>query len=527
MADKRISELTDLTAPEASDVFPAVQSGTTKKVRLDEILQDRGIVAHNAAAYGEDTDRTTRASAVNSAISAAGSGGRGIVYVPGNFFNYDASAVTFDDSVRMVREGQLTDVYDVKAYGAAGDGTTDDTSAIQATIDAAANEDGVVYFPLASSGYVSGSIELPNSRIMLYGGGASVSVIAASGTTGALFTLPSSSTLDHVRVYNLQFDGNSEGVHGFDMSSASNLGARSGFFFCDFINFDRCIVGTPNDRAFPVWGCTFRDSSVGYWVNGAHPYLRGSQFQDNTDGVVVDGLASHWAVYDCLFADNTNGVRVTSNGDIEDSRIENTRFTRNSGTSLEIVSNSHVLGCDFNPPNTSSNSAVGIQVNGASNSIVGCRFERSVGRFGNGTIRLDGGRQLISSNKVGTQSTFVVLDKAISYIQISHNLFSDIVKPAIDMNSKTLDHSTIHGNQMIAVSNGDTSGFDVWPISSNNGFKFTDNEIVNLAGVSGPGNFLSAPLDDCIVTTNRMRATDGINATSTNANTINTHNLDL
>src|SRR6266571_3430320 len=63
-------------------------------------------------------------------------------YVPANMLPYNASLVTNLAAFgaaggRMIREGGDPSVYDVQAYGAAGDGTTDDTTAIQSAITAA------------------------------------------------------------------------------------------------------------------------------------------------------------------------------------------------------------------------------------------------------------------------------------------------------------------------------------------------------------------------------------------------------
>lgn len=61
--------------------------------------------------------------------------------------------------------------YDVRAYGARGDGRTDDTAAVQRAVDAAARTGGVVKFPPAT--YIITSVQLP-AGITLDGYGATL-----------------------------------------------------------------------------------------------------------------------------------------------------------------------------------------------------------------------------------------------------------------------------------------------------------------------------------------------------------------
>lgn len=55
----------------------------------------------------------------------------------------------------------------VRAYGAVGDGVTDDTSAIQAAINAAAVNGGTVFFPKSSGAYVRTTITIPSNVSIL------------------------------------------------------------------------------------------------------------------------------------------------------------------------------------------------------------------------------------------------------------------------------------------------------------------------------------------------------------------------
>lgn len=70
-------------------------------------------------------------------------------------------------------------IFSVRAYGATGDGTTDDTNAIKATITAMASNGGIIFFPVGTY-YVTINIALP-SNITVIGCG-SKSIIKTSAT---------------------------------------------------------------------------------------------------------------------------------------------------------------------------------------------------------------------------------------------------------------------------------------------------------------------------------------------------------
>jgi hypothetical protein len=106
----------------------------------------------------DPSDYSSDESMVQALSDHAANNGGGRVLLSEDLLPYDASSVSFDASVRMVRAVQKTDVFDVRAYGAKGknvdvtDPATmqDDTPAIQAAIDAATATDQVgetVYLP--------------------------------------------------------------------------------------------------------------------------------------------------------------------------------------------------------------------------------------------------------------------------------------------------------------------------------------------------------------------------------------------
>lgn len=91
---------------------------------------------------------------------------------------------------------QFGPYYNVKAYGALGDGTTNDTTAIAAAISAASGG-GVVLFPPGTYKYTSLTV---GSAITLQGAGWSASTLSCSAATGTCITLGISSGLKDMQL---------------------------------------------------------------------------------------------------------------------------------------------------------------------------------------------------------------------------------------------------------------------------------------------------------------------------------------
>jgi polygalacturonase len=76
----------------------------------------------------------------------------------------------------------LTDVFDVKSFGAKGDGTTIDSGAINNAIQAAATSGGTVYFPAGT--YASYSIRLQSNVALYLAQGATILAATPTATEG-------------------------------------------------------------------------------------------------------------------------------------------------------------------------------------------------------------------------------------------------------------------------------------------------------------------------------------------------------
>lgn len=117
--------------------------------------------------------------------------------------------------------GGLGGYFDVTEYGATGDGTTDDTAAVQATLDAAAVAGGVVWFP---AGVYSVGALTGYRNVALYGAGFGLSTLKARAA-GTMLTVAA----DGANVYflgtirDIYLDGNFTGTNGIDITGGMYL----------------------------------------------------------------------------------------------------------------------------------------------------------------------------------------------------------------------------------------------------------------------------------------------------------------
>ncbi|HEV7517475.1 MAG TPA: glycosyl hydrolase family 28-related protein [Thermoanaerobaculia bacterium] len=106
-----------------------------------------------------------------------------IPFANGTVLTQDNANLFWDSAAHRLR-APLADlggqVWNVKAYGAKGDGVTDDTASIQAAITAAGA--GRVYLP-AGNYKVSAALSLPNSGSSLVGAGVGATLITTSSAT--------------------------------------------------------------------------------------------------------------------------------------------------------------------------------------------------------------------------------------------------------------------------------------------------------------------------------------------------------
>lgn len=166
-------------------------------------------------------------------------------------------------------------VYNVKDYGAIGNGIVNDTAAINLTITAAING-GIIFFP-AGTYLVSSTINfISNQKIIVQGAGMDASIISTNQTTGDVFYISSSI-----------------GVGGFHPTIVRQLG------------FQNSTHAQRTSGAYVNLDC----SSAGVTFN-LMPLVENCWFQDIFQGVVMSNVQGG-IVSRCLFTTfSTNGVGI-------------------------------------------------------------------------------------------------------------------------------------------------------------------------------------------------------------------------
>ena len=137
----------------------------------------------------------------------------------------------------MAATGTLQGVYNIKDFGAIGDGIADDTTAIQDAIDAArASGGGAVYIPTGTFKTTSALVIPRNPSVSLLGAHWERSQIVYHGIGGAVIELDivKDNIFDQAEFANFTIDGqNGLPTRGIDLRSSSTA---NGFRWCTFRN---------------------------------------------------------------------------------------------------------------------------------------------------------------------------------------------------------------------------------------------------------------------------------------------------
>jgi hypothetical protein len=208
--------------------------------------------------YNVDENRDCE-NVIQSAIDYADVNGGGYVAVPKDMLPYHAQKVQFSASVRMMREGNLSDVYDIQAYGAGPD-IQDNSFSIQAAIQGA--NGGIVYVPPAPSAYmVNQTLSIPTGTVLEGAGKKGLgknrrsALYNSSGGSNPLLRIPNGGRDITIRDIALGGDGKGGSAIKIEEGSENFVGLR-------FSNLTVGSVGGHGIEAYNTLGVTLTIEDV-------------------------------------------------------------------------------------------------------------------------------------------------------------------------------------------------------------------------------------------------------------------------
>jgi len=273
--------------------------------------------------------------------------------------------------------------YDVRNYGALGDGATDDTRAVQAAINAAhAANGGTVYFPSSSGCYIVTGLTFYSN--LNYTGESQDVCIKSASSRAPLVRTPATSAFSNASISYLTLNGNASSFTGhdcLDLRGPTNV-------VIDHVTTTRCGEdgvyvtgwGTGSNPAGQGDGLLITNLTSSYngrnglsIITGKNITVRDSVFQQHTisapfAGVDVEPNTATQSVENvtfenCTFRDNGyNGFTAWEfNADRPrlNLRLINCTFERNGRDGAYIAASHHFIGGIYVSGNMSANKSQG------------------------------------------------------------------------------------------------------------------------------------------------------------------------
>jgi parallel beta-helix repeat protein len=149
---------------------------------------------------------------------------------------------------------KLRDAVSVKDFGAAGDGTADDTAEIQAALDAVPAVGGCVYFPAGT--YVVSAPLVVDSNTVLVGDGMYVSKLSATTAFTSSQAMVYANTENNITIEDLGFFGNTNGTLGAGTGIHLKNGTRNQVRNCYVENTTQAGIRYEEQNNGIIDGCT-------------------------------------------------------------------------------------------------------------------------------------------------------------------------------------------------------------------------------------------------------------------------------
>ena len=273
--------------------------------------------------------------------------------------------------------------FNVKEYGALGDGSTDDTIAVQAALTACDTTGGTVFFSVGT--YILSTLNI-SSRTTVLGTGIGTTLKLKNTTNAFMFTTrdtaaaPTSYPHDH-QFRDLYFDLNKANNTTSAGAITSTKNRNAIVERCSFVNFKG--------------NCIYFSGSAG---NNVQPRIINNQFDlgDRTDGV---GIKLDNGCYDSYLESNDigrswRGIILSNGGDGNHSLVNNWTWGHaDAGTYIYQSNGVHLLQCTWDQ-----NFGPGLVIDGSDGVVI------NGGKASNNSFRDTG--NIFGFGVIGTTNTY-------------------------------------------------------------------------------------------------------------------------
>ena len=206
--------------------------------------------------------------------------------------------------------------HDVRSWGATGDGTTDDTTAVQNAVNALIENGDVVRFSRTENYYrLTSTVTIPTTRgIVITGDGWFSSQVQQETSGQDVFATQNTTTQNNVIFRDLWINGNSKTARYGIVWGTTTAGLnRSAILNCRVDSFATAAILFQNSILVNVQNCIITGNVDGIAngnvsVSGPNGYnISGCQFETNTGFGINVGSVRGWTVTGCTIEANPGG----------------------------------------------------------------------------------------------------------------------------------------------------------------------------------------------------------------------------